>query len=61
VPMQTGGTKRHMGVPWTTSHPDALVYGPPPDLGGDTRAVLREVLGRDDAEIAAIERRLEGS
>jgi benzylsuccinate CoA-transferase BbsF subunit len=50
--------RRHPGVPWTTSHPDSLVFAPPPALGEHSRRVLRDVLGYDETRIEALQARL---
>ncbi|HEY7294558.1 MAG TPA: CoA transferase [Dehalococcoidia bacterium] len=51
--------RRHPGVPWTTSHPDSLVFAPPPALGEHSRRVLHDVLGYDEARIEELLSRLE--
>jgi crotonobetainyl-CoA:carnitine CoA-transferase CaiB-like acyl-CoA transferase len=48
------GTRRHIGVPWRMSESEARVRRPAPCLGADTDAVLRDVLGYSEAEIAAL-------
>jgi len=42
------------GLPWCSNH--GRVKGPAPELGADTDAVLRDVLGLPDADIAALRR-----
>ncbi|HLZ72811.1 MAG TPA: CaiB/BaiF CoA-transferase family protein [Dehalococcoidia bacterium] len=51
--------RRHPGVPWTSSHPDSLVFAPPPALGEHSRAVMRDVLGYADEQIEELLARLE--
>ena len=51
---------RHPGVPWTTSHPDSLVFTPPPALGEHSREVMREILGYPEERVAELLARLEG-
>jgi crotonobetainyl-CoA:carnitine CoA-transferase CaiB-like acyl-CoA transferase len=48
------GTRRHIGVPWRMSASDARVRRPAPCVGADTDAVLRDVCGYSDAEIARL-------
>ena len=48
------GTRRHIGVPWRMSESEARVRRPAPCLGADTDAVLRNVLGYSEGEIAAL-------
>jgi len=48
------GVKRHVGVPWRMSASDCGVRAAAPCLGADTDAVLREVCGCSEAEIAAL-------
>ncbi|MGD9893852.1 MAG: CoA transferase, partial [Dehalococcoidia bacterium] len=42
---------RHPGVPWTTSHPNSLTFGPPPALGEHTAEVMHEILGYPEPPI----------
>jgi len=51
--------QRHPGVPWTSSHPDSLVFAPPPALGEHSRAIMRDVLGYSEEQIGALLARLE--
>lgn len=48
------GVRPHTGIPWTHDKRPNGVRKPAPCLGADTDAVLREVLGLDDARIAAL-------
>ena len=43
-----------MGRPWKLANRDVHIRHPGPRYGGDGRAVLQEVLGLDDARIAAL-------
>lgn len=54
-----GHIMRHPGVPWTTSHPDSLVFDPPPALGQHSRAVMRDILGYSDDRIDDLLSRLD--
>ena len=49
-----GGTYRTPGNPIKLSDAGADSFAPPPELGADTRDVLRNVLGYDDARIGAL-------
>ncbi len=48
------GTRRHMGIPWTMSRTPCEVRRPAPCLGQDTDAVLAEIVGLSQDEIAAL-------
>lgn len=48
------GTRRHMGIPWTMSRTPCEIRRPAPCLGQDTDAVLTEIVGLSQAEIAAL-------
>jgi crotonobetainyl-CoA:carnitine CoA-transferase CaiB-like acyl-CoA transferase len=48
------GTRRHIGVPWRMSESEVRVRRPAPCLGADTDAVLRDVLGYSEAEVASL-------
>ena len=48
------GARKHVGVPWRMSASDVAVRAPAPCFGADTDAVLRDVCGYADAEIAAL-------
>jgi crotonobetainyl-CoA:carnitine CoA-transferase CaiB-like acyl-CoA transferase len=48
------GVRKHTGIPWRMSRSDCRVRRPAPCLGADTDAVLRDVCGYTDAEIAAL-------
>jgi benzylsuccinate CoA-transferase BbsF subunit len=48
------GVRRHLGVPWRMSASDCRVRRPAPCLGADTDAVLRDVCGYADADIARL-------
>jgi crotonobetainyl-CoA:carnitine CoA-transferase CaiB-like acyl-CoA transferase len=48
------GVRRHLGVPWRMSASDCGVRRPAPCLGADTDAVLRDVCGYADEEIARL-------
>ncbi len=47
----TGGSLRVVGAPFHFSDDDTEPYLPPPLLGGHTRAVLKEVLGKSEADL----------
>ena len=49
-----GGTYRTPGNPIKLSGAGADSFTPPPELGADTRSVLRDVLGYDDSRIGAL-------
>ena len=49
-----GGTYQAPGNPIKLSGAGADSFSPPPELGADTRDVLRDVLGYDDAQIGAL-------
>jgi crotonobetainyl-CoA:carnitine CoA-transferase CaiB-like acyl-CoA transferase len=49
---------RHPGVPWTTSHPESLVFDPPPALGEHSREVLEDVLGYPEERVDELLSRL---
>ncbi len=48
------GVRPIMGRPWKLANRDVRIRHPGPRYGGDGRAVLQEVLGLDDARIAAL-------
>jgi crotonobetainyl-CoA:carnitine CoA-transferase CaiB-like acyl-CoA transferase len=48
------GTRRHFGAPWRLSASPPGVTAAAPRLGADTDAVLRDVCGYGDPEIAAL-------
>ena len=48
------GTRRHMGIPWTMSRTPCEVQRPAPCLGQDTDAVLTEIVGLSQDEIATL-------
>ena len=48
------GTRRHMGIPWTMSRTPCEIRRPAPCLGQDTDAVLTDVVGLSQDEIAAL-------
>ena len=50
----TAGRIRLPGVPVKFAGTPARIQGPPPRLGEHTDAVLRQVLGLGDAEIAEL-------
>ncbi|MCH7608785.1 MAG: CoA transferase [Chloroflexi bacterium] len=54
VPHPRGGTYRTPGNPIKLSGAGADSFTPPPELGADTRSVLRDVLGYDDSRIGAL-------
>jgi benzylsuccinate CoA-transferase BbsF subunit len=51
------GVRTHIGIPWRMSGTPCAVERPAPLLGQDTDAVLRDVLGLADAEIAGLRER----
>ncbi|MBI2766440.1 MAG: CoA transferase [Chloroflexi bacterium] len=53
----TAGTMTIANTPIRLSRNESGIKGPPPDLGQDTRAVLRELLGLSDGEIDALRER----
>ena len=48
------GTRRHMGIPWTMPRTPCEVRRPAPCLGQDTDAVLAEIVGLSQDEIATL-------
>ena len=48
------GARAHTGIPWRLARRPNGVRRPAPCLGADTDELLREVLGCDEAEIAAL-------
>ena len=48
------GKRRHMGVPWTMSRTPYKIQRPAPCLGRDTDAILTEIVGLSQDEIAAL-------
>jgi crotonobetainyl-CoA:carnitine CoA-transferase CaiB-like acyl-CoA transferase len=42
---------RQPGVPWTTSHPDSLVFQPPPNLGEHSQEVMSTILGYSEEQV----------
>ena len=48
------GTRRHMGIPWTMSRTPCEIRRPAPCLGQDTEAVLTDIVGLSQSEIAAL-------
>lgn len=48
------GKRRHMGVPWTMSRTPCGVERPAPCLGQDTDAILTEIVGLSQEEVAAL-------
>ena len=48
------GVRKHTGVPWRMLASDCRVRRPAPCLGADTDAVLREVCGYSETEIATL-------
>ncbi len=48
------GTRRHMGIPWTMSRTPCEIRRPAPCLGQDTDAVLTDIVGLSQDEIAAL-------
>lgn len=60
-PIRINGERdlRHAGVPWTSSHPDSLVFTPPPALGEHGRPVMQEILGYSSEQADELIARLE--
>ena len=54
VPDRSGGVVRIPNSPWLFSDAETGVIGEPKYRGEDNEAVLRDVLGLDEAAIAAI-------
>ena len=54
LPHPEVGTRAHTGIPWRLSRRPNGVRSPAPCLGADTEDALREILGYDDAKIAAL-------
>ncbi|MEX0782312.1 MAG: CaiB/BaiF CoA-transferase family protein [Dehalococcoidia bacterium] len=54
VTHRTAGTIPIANTPVRLSRSETGIKGPPPDLGEDTRDVLAELLGMDDAEVTAL-------
>ena len=48
------GARRHMGIPWTMSRTPCEIRRPAPCLGQDTEAVLTDIVGLSQGEIAAL-------
>ena len=48
------GVRRHMGIPWTMSRTPCEIRRPAPCLGQDTEAVLTDIVGLSQGEIAAL-------
>ena len=48
------GTRRHMGIPWTMPRTPCEVRRPAPCLGQDTDAVLTDIVGLSQDEIAGL-------
>jgi crotonobetainyl-CoA:carnitine CoA-transferase CaiB-like acyl-CoA transferase len=48
------GVRKHVGVPWRMSESDCRVRRPAPCLGADTDAVLRDVCGYSEADLARL-------
>ncbi len=48
------GTRRHMGIPWTMSRTPCEIRRPAPCLGQDTDAVLTDIVGLSQDEIATL-------
>lgn len=48
------GTRRHMGIPWSMSRTPCEIRRPAPCLGQDTDAVLTDIVGLSQDEIAAL-------
>jgi benzylsuccinate CoA-transferase BbsF subunit len=51
-----GRTIRQPGVPWQIAGADPARAVPPPELGADSRDILRDLLGLGDAEMDELER-----
>lgn len=58
--IDVGATERMtlMGIPWTTTRPDLLTFGPPPKLGEHTEGILRDVLGYPCERISRLQSEL---
>jgi crotonobetainyl-CoA:carnitine CoA-transferase CaiB-like acyl-CoA transferase len=54
LPHPEVGVRKHAGVPWRMSASDDRVRAAAPCVGADTDAVLRDVCGYSDGEIAAL-------
>ena len=54
LPHPEVGTRKHAGVPWRMSASDCRVRAAAPCVGADTDAVLRDVCGYSDANIARL-------
>ncbi len=48
------GVRRHMGIPWTMSRTPCEIQRPAPCLGQDTEAVLTDIVGLSQDEIATL-------
>ena len=48
------GKRRHMGVPWIMSRTPCKIQRPAPCLGRDTDAILMEIVGLSQDEVAAL-------
>ncbi|MFN8556803.1 MAG: CoA transferase [Dehalococcoidia bacterium] len=59
LPVSATQSMPHMGVPWTTSNPETLVYGPPPALGEHGRRVMGDLLGYAPERVDDLLARLE--
>lgn len=56
LPHPEVGARAHTGIPWRFARRRNGVRFPAPCLGADTEETLREVLGYDEARIAALHR-----
>jgi CoA:oxalate CoA-transferase len=54
VTHHTAGTLRIANTPLRMSRSESGIKGPPPDFGGDTAAVLHQLLGMNADEVAAM-------
>jgi crotonobetainyl-CoA:carnitine CoA-transferase CaiB-like acyl-CoA transferase len=54
LPHPEVGVRKHAGIPWRMSASYDRVRAPAPCVGADTDAVLRDVCGYSDAELAAL-------
>jgi len=54
LPHPETGSRGHTGIPWRLARRPNGVRFPAPCLGADTEQVLRDVLGYDEAKIAAL-------
>lgn len=54
VPHPTAGTLRMLGTPFKLSETPTTAPTAPPLLGEHTEAVLRDLLGMDDASVARL-------